>query len=231
MKLPGSKRNKIIFLILLVIISIVIISVEIYSHKKIDANQNEEIQTEIESSSLDEEKNKQEVVEDEEEQRLYNDAYSLFTSGDYKNAISKADEIIQKFPDSYKGYTIRGFSKAFNDNFDKAMRDIDKALSIKDDDWYARYAKAFTYELYGKFDEALEWYDKSLELKEYMWTYYGKASIYGRKGDAANTVVYLKKAIETENVKREQSGIIKEAKTEKDFDPVRGNAEFENIIK
>ena len=111
------------------------------------------------------------------------------------------------------------------------MKDIDKALTIKPDYGYGLYAKAFNYELHEKFDEALVYYDKSLAIEEYMWAYYGKASIYGRRGDVASTVANLKKAIEVEGAKENESGVKKEARNEKDFDPVRGNAEFEALIK
>ncbi|MDD6795194.1 MAG: hypothetical protein PUE01_07290 [Clostridiaceae bacterium] len=238
MKLPGSRKFKIILLSILVVISISIIILEIINYKKSedDITHKSETMIQVDQNSdedvvADKDVNKEEELVSQEEETLYDDAYVQFTAGKYNDAIIKANAIIEKYPNSYKAFTIRGFAKAFNTSFDGAMEDIDKALSIKDDYWYARYAKAFTYELYDKFDDALIWYDKSLEANEYMWTYYGKASIYGRRADVQNTVFYLKKAIEVEGVTKDQSGIIKEARTEKDFDPVRGQQAFEHLIK
>lgn len=230
--LPGNKRIKIILLSILVLISIGIIITEAVGNRKektIDENYNEVQYIENEKSS-EEEKDVQEEIEPTEEDNLYNEAYSLFFQGSYLESINKANEILEKYPESFKAYNIRGIAEAFNVSFDEGMKDIDKALEINPDFGYARYNKAFVYELYDRFDEALVWYDKALEIEDYMWSYYGKASIYGRRGDAEKTVEYLNKAIEVEDAKGGESGIKREAKTEKDFDPVRGNEEFENLI-
>lgn len=230
--LPGNKKFKIILLSILVLISIGIIITEAVGNRKesnVEKN-NEEVQY-IESENSEEVKDEQEeVINPTEEDNLYNEAYSLFFQGSYVDTINKANEILEKYPESFRAYNIRGIAKAFNTSFDEGMKDIDKALEINPDFGYARYNKAFVYELYDKFDEALVWYDKALEIEEYMWSYYGKASIYGRRGNAEKTVEYLKKAIEVENAKEGESGIKREAKTEKDFDPVRGNEAFENLI-
>lgn len=160
----------------------------------------------------------------ERERELYNSAYTIFFSGDYEEAIKKGDELIKEFPYSYMGYNIRGIAEAYSGNFDGGMSDIDKSLSIKPDYGYARFNKALTYELYSQFDDALVWYDKALEVEDYVWSYYGIASIYGRRGDVKNTVEYLKKAIDLDSAVKE------EAKTEADFDPVRNSQEFKNLI-
>ncbi|MPN00484.1 hypothetical protein SDC9_147679 [bioreactor metagenome] len=105
------------------------------------------------------------------------------------------------------------------------MKNINKALEISPNYGYALFNKALTYELYDKYDEALKWYDKNLEVENYIWSYYGKASIYGRKGDVKNTVKYLKIAIEMDKVVKE------EARVERDFDNVRQSKEFQELIK
>ncbi|SJT83751.1 Uncharacterised protein [Clostridioides difficile] len=68
------------------------------------------------------------------------------------------------------------------------------------------------------------WYNKNLEIENYIWTYYGIASIYGRRGDVQNTVKYLSKAIEIDEV------VKKEARDEADFNPVRDSKEFKDLI-
>jgi len=228
-KVPGSQKFKRFLLGVLTIVAVIVVTKVVIEYKKPEVAQNKIVEdTKIEEPK---EEEKIQATVNEEEENLNKDARSTFDQGDYKQTIEKANAIIAKFPDSYKAYNIRGFAKAFNVSFEEGMKDIDKGLSIKPDYWYGFYAKAFNYELYDKFEEALVYYDKSLEVEKYMWTYYGKASIYGRQGDVANTVDNLKKAIEVEGAKENESGIKKEAKTEADFDPVRGNAEFEAIIK
>mgnify|MGYP000025621333 FL=1 len=104
------------------------------------------------------------------------------------------------------------------------MKDIDKALDLNSEFGYARFNKALNYELYGEYDNALTWYDKALEVEDYVWSYYGKASIYGRRGDVENTIKYLKIAISMD------SSVKDEAKTESDFDNVRNSKEFQDLI-
>lgn len=81
-----------------------------------------------------------------------------------------------------------------------------------------------TYELYGKMDDALEWYNKALDVEDYEWSYYGIASIYGRRGDIKNTMLYLNKAIQMD------ASIKEIAKEEHDFDPVKNSEEFKKAV-
>ncbi|PRR83559.1 tetratricopeptide repeat protein [Clostridium vincentii] len=232
-KLHGSQKFKRILLGLLVIVAVIlIIKVGIDNRKSKVAEDKKVEEVTIEEPKVEE---KVEVAVSQEEENLYNDTLNTFYQEDYSGTIEKANAIIEKFPDSYKAYNIRGFAKAFSKDFTKGfeegMKDIDKALTIKPNYGYGLYTKAFNYELHEKFNDALVCYDKSLEIEDYVWTYYGKASIYGRRADVESTIVNLKKAIEVEDTKENESGVKKVAREEKDFDPVRGNAEFEALIK
>ena len=235
-KLPGKERNKKIVLIALLVIAIFIIGYEgVINLKKQelknkDSNQSEEeIIKPMEPSQEPMIENKEtnlnfEKVTSEKENDIYNQAYILFFSNEYENAIMKANELIDKFPENAMGYNIRGIAKAYNGDYNGGMHDIDKSLELDDDYWYARFNKALTYELYENMDEALIWYNKSLEIKEYVWSYYGISSIYAREGDIDNTMKYLNKAI---YINAEVKDI---AKTEHDFDPVRSSEEFNKAI-
>ncbi|AKA71461.1 tetratricopeptide repeat protein [Clostridium scatologenes] len=167
---------------------------------------------------------KQTEVQKAEEQK-YNESYKAFGQKNYDNAIALADEIINADPNFYKAYNIKGIALCYKGNFDEGMKNIDKALQLKSDFGYARFNKALGYELHGDYDEALTWYDKDLEVENYIWSYYGKASIYGRRGDVENTVKYLKTAV---NMSPDIKGI---AAKEEDFDPVKDSQEFQNVIK
>ncbi|KIL08583.1 hypothetical protein FDA33_07420 [Clostridium botulinum] len=230
-KLPGSQKLKLIILIILLAITLIILGVEgINNRKKSDFINKQSIENaELihgDSENLDKAVNedKNNKIENEEEYKLYNEAYNLFFSGEYDKSIEKSNEIISEFPSSAKGYNIRGIAKSYNESFESGMKDIDKALELEPKYGYAVFNKALTYELYGKLDEALLWYNKNLEIENYIWTYYGIASIYGRRGDVQNTVKYLSKAIELDEV------VKKEAKDEADFNPVRESKEFQDLI-
>ncbi|ACD53096.1 hypothetical protein FDB55_05050 [Clostridium botulinum] len=230
-KLPGSQKLKLTILIILLAITLIILGFEgINNRKKSDFINKQSIENaELihgDSENLDKAVNedKNNKIENEEEYKLYNEAYNLFFSGEYDKSIEKSNEIISEFPSSAKGYNIRGIAKSYNESFESGMKDIDKALELEPKYGYAVFNKALTYELYGKLDEALLWYNKNLEIENYIWTYYGIASIYGRRGDVQNTVKYLSKAIELDEV------VKKEAKDEADFNPVRESKEFQDLI-
>ncbi|NFG25101.1 hypothetical protein FDF11_02575 [Clostridium botulinum] len=230
-KLPGSQKLKLTILIILLAITLIILGFEgINNRKKSDFINKQSIENaELihgDSANLDKAINedKNNKIENEKEYKLYNEAYNLFFLGEYDKSIEKSNEIINEFPSSAKGYNIRGIAKSYNESFESGMKDIDKALELEPKYGYAVFNKALTYELYGKLDEALLWYNKNLEIENYIWTYYGIASIYGRRGDVQNTVKYLSKAIEVDEV------VKKEAKDEADFNPVRESKEFQDLI-
>ncbi|NFT06446.1 MULTISPECIES: hypothetical protein [Clostridium] len=230
-KLPGSKKLKLKILIILLAITLLILVFEgINNRKKNDITNKENIKNaefiDGNNVNLNKEIKKDEnnKIENEKEYKLCNEAYTLFFSGEYDKSIEKSNEIISEFPNNAKGYNIRGIAKSYNESFEAGMKDIDKALEIEPQYGYAVFNKALTYELYGKLDEALLWYNKNLEIENYIWTYYGIASIYGRRGDVQNTVKYLSKAIEIDEV------VKKEARDEADFNPVRDSKEFKDLI-
>ena len=248
-KLPGNDKYKRILLAILVIISVLILSKEMLGkinkdniqNKKEEqqeiiqpaniekssdntANKNEEKTSNDDGKMNDNEGKNEERNYSTRENDLYNQAYTAFFSHEYTNAINNADALIKDFPQNAMGYNIRGIAKAYNGDYDAGMHDIDKSLSIDSNYGYARFNKALTYELYGNMDQALEWYNKDLEVEEYVWTYYGIASIYGRRGDVNNTMSYLNKAIQMD------AGVKNVAKTEHDFDPVKNSEEFQRAI-
>lgn len=180
-------------------------------------------QQEEDQKKKDEEAKKQEQQKSLEDK--YQNSYNAFSSKKYSEAVKLADEVINADDKFYKAYNIKGIAQCYSGKYLDGMKNIDKALELKPEYGYARFNKALVLELYGKYDEALLWYDKALEVENFVWSYYGKASIYGRKGDVANTVKNLKTAIDIE------PGIKEEAKKEKDFDNVRSSKEFQELLK
>jgi len=252
--LPGKEKNKKVLLIVLIIVAIGILSYDYWKRiesKNID-NENK-VQKEIvnpidaqesyinnttnadieeaggdnaKANSKDDERKMSGKEKDysARENELYNEAYGLFFSHEYSNSINKADELINEFPSNAMGYNIRGIAKAYSGNYDDGMKDIDNSLTIDKNYGYAIFNKALTYELYGNMDEALKWYNKDLAVEEYVWSYYGIASIYGRRGDVANTMINLEKAIQLDIAVKQV------VKGEHDFDPVKNSEEFQKIV-
>lgn len=155
----------------------------------------------------------------------YKKAYDLHNERKYIESIKVCDKILSQEPNHYKALTVKGIAQCFAGSFEKGMLSIEKALEIKPDFGYALYNKALAYELYGQLDRALIWYDKALNVEKYVWTYYGIASIYGRRGDVANTCKYLKSAIQLDNV------VKKLAPQEEDFRLVKNSPEFLALVR
>ncbi|HEX3014942.1 MAG TPA: hypothetical protein VHQ46_00930, partial [Desulfobacteria bacterium] len=143
----------------------------------------------------------------------------------YAQSIALEDEVLQADPQAYEADSIKGIAQAYRGNFTQAMATLDQALALEPDFAGARFNKALTYELFDYYDQAISWYTKALEVEKSCWSYYGIASIYGRRGDVANTVKYLKMAIAI------NSGTKGAAREEKDFNPVRTSPQFQALLK
>lgn len=150
--------------------------------------------------------------------------YDQFFKQEYKQAISTQRQVIKKDPNFYKAYAVEGIALAYSGNFNEGMKQIDHALKLKPNYGYGRFNKALANELFANYDEAIKWYKKDLEVENYEWSYYGIASIYGRRGDVKNTIKYLKLAIDI------SPSIKNTAKNEKDFNNVRKSKEFSKLI-
>ena len=243
-KLPGSLKAKKILLVVLVAIAIyIIINYATGNNKTSDNNTQKDAITATISASFKEQEvvaTATEAVVDtatavaqtpSEEDTMYNDAYNAFFSGNYTSAINKANALIKKYPQSYRGYNILGIAEAYNGNFQDGVNNINKSLSIKPDYGYGLFNKALSYELFGYYDQALAFYDQALKVEQYLWSYYGKASIYGRRGDIQNVSVNLNLAFSLAKDEQEKSEVKKEAQNEADFDPVKNTKEFQNLVK
>lgn len=226
------KTKAIIFAALCVIGIIIAVNAGIQNRRsKVDYNHVPESSTKItadkSSKEQDSDKNAAEQAQDQKNKALEDkctQGYNAFSKKEYSQAISIEDEVIKEDANFYKAYNIKGIALCYSGKFEEGMKNIDKALAIKPDFGYSMFNKALAYELYGHYDEALDWYNKDLQAEKYIWSYYGISSIYGRRGDVANTVKYLKQAIDM------SSDIKAIARDEKDFNPVKNSKEFQDLV-
>lgn len=161
--------------------------------------------------------------------QLYQAGAKAFSSHDYQTAIADETTAIAQDPGNYAAYTIKGIALCFAGHYNQGMSAINKALQLQPNYGYGLFNKALGLELYGHYDEAIATYQTAIPLANDQWwkawAYYGIASIYGRRGDVAHVVQYLKQA---EAIS--QSTKIA-ARTEKDFDPVRSSPQFQALLK
>lgn len=235
LKRISFKFKVIIFCILCVIVILIsykeAINNRANNKSKIEKINNTNTNSQTFIKADDQEKNKEEELKrlkEEENKNLedkYQESVKSFQNKKYTETISIADGIISENESFYKAYNIKGIALCYGNNYNEGMKNIDKSLELKPDFGYARFNKALAYELYGYYDDALKWYDKNLEVEKYIWSYYGKASIYGRRGDIENTIKYLKIAVDM------SPDIKKIAAEESDFNPVKNSKEFQELIK
>ncbi|HEY9302194.1 MAG TPA: tetratricopeptide repeat protein, partial [Phormidium sp.] len=77
-----------------------------------------------------------------------------------------------------------------------------------------------------KYEESLFSYDKALHYKpDYALGWYNKACIYGLQGNLSLAGKNLKQAIQLKPKYKE------DAKTDKDFDLIREQPEFQNLLQ
>lgn len=167
--------------------------------------------------------------------RLYQQGYQYYNEELYQKAISLEDQVIQEDPAYFEAYAVKGIALCYygyfdggnmkTKDFDEGMQNIDRALALKPDYTLALFNKSLAYELYANYDTALYWYDRTIAIDpKSVWSYYGKAAIYGRRGDVPDTVKYLKQAIDL------NPEVKKYARQEEDFNNVKNSPEFQNLV-
>ncbi|MDT8715521.1 tetratricopeptide repeat protein [Clostridium sp. 19966] len=175
------------------------------------------------TSNQNNQQSSQQAIEDQKQQD-YIKGYNLLYEKNYDDAIKAEDQVILMYPDFYKAYDIKGIAQCYKGNYKEGVSNIERCLQLKDDYGHGRFDMGLANELQANYDTAIEWYKKALEIEKYEWSYYGIASIYGRRGDVQNTVEYLKQAIAINpNVKDE-------ARHEADFNNVKNSAEFKDVV-
>jgi tetratricopeptide (TPR) repeat protein len=233
MKSKSVKFKLIIFAILSAIVVGIVIDATLKNTKndvvKISSKTEPEttITEEVKSSELKESEAKKQLQlnkKQEELEKKWKIGYDQFFAKKYQDAIKTERQVLKQDPSFYKAYAVEGIALAYSGDFEGGMKQIDKALELNPSYGYARFNKALAYELYGYYDEAIKWYNKNLEVEKFEWSYYGIASIYGRKGDVNNVIKYLKLAIEI------NPSIKDAAKSEEDFDSIKESKEFVGLI-
>lgn len=231
-KLSLMKRT-----IILIIFCIIGISLLIYT--AIDNNKaNKQITTIIKNKSekiasvSSKNKSNGNTIKDEQNEKqtdtLTEKGYQDFSAKNYAEAINEENQALQVNDNNARAHAVKGialcYSELDTENFNQGLAEIDKSLQIDPNYGYARFNRALSLELYGKYDDALIWYDKALQVDNFVWSYYGKACIYGRRGDVDNSVKYLKIAIGM------QANIKDEAKNEIDFQNVKNSEAFMQLV-
>ncbi len=109
---------------------------------------------------------------------------------------------------------------------EEAISSYDRGLELEANDFDILYQRAYSLMKLGSYEEAIDYFDKALEINPYYASvYYCKACIYALQSKVESSLKNLRDAIEWE------SEIYRElAKTDADFDGIRGDARFQQLL-
>ena len=104
----------------------------------------------------------------EDKERMYNiRAFCYLRKGDYTRAKNDVESALAINNNSGEAYYYRGIINFVMDNYDQAIRDCDKAISLlkKNDELSSAYCnRGNAYFVKGNYDQAIRDYKKALEL-------------------------------------------------------------------
>lgn len=122
-------------------------------------------------------------------------------------------------------YVNQGDAFFFESRYEDALAYYDKALKIKPEDADIWFLRAYVLQKMNRYEEAIADYDKTIEIHpDEMDNWYYKACCYALLGNAQVAVATLEQASYL------NSRCIKWAKENSDFDSIRDNLLFKNLI-
>ncbi|GBD53131.1 tetratricopeptide repeat protein [Microcystis aeruginosa NIES-298] len=189
----------------------------------------------------------------------YNRGIALADLGRLEEAIASYDRALEIKPDLHQAWNNRGNALFNLGRFEQAIASCDRALEIKPDDPYAWNNRGNALGNLGRFEQAIASYDRALEFKPdypdtwdnrgYVLTcmgrykdalescdraikinpnhanaYYNKACCYGLQNNVELAIENLQRAI---NLDVEYQDM---AKTDKDFEQIRGDERFQSLL-
>ncbi len=157
--------------------------------------------------------------------KLYEQGLKLYYKREFPEALTFLDKALAIDTRCYQALNAKGATYAFQGKYDEGLALIKQALEINPTFVYGHFNLGLANELAGRWDPAISAYQEALRLdKQDVWSYYGIASIYGRLGNAAKVLEYLEQAIALD------PGVKEVAREEKDFDPVRLDPRFQQLV-
>jgi tetratricopeptide (TPR) repeat protein len=156
----------------------------------------------------------------------YNRGISLGNLGRYEEAISSYDKAVEFKPDYHNAWYNQGISLDNLGRYEEAISSYDKAVEFKPDYHQAWNNRGISLGNLGRYEEAISSYDEAVEFKpDDHEAWYNKAYSYSLQGNIEQAIENLKTAINLHPEVREW------AKTDSDFDAIREDERFQELIK
>jgi tetratricopeptide (TPR) repeat protein len=150
---------------------------------------------------------------------------ALFNLRRFEEAISSFDNALKFKPDYPEAWYNRGTALFNLRRFEEAISSFDNALKFKPDYPDAWDNRGYALFNLGRFEEAIASFDNALKIKpDDATSYYNKACIYALQENIDLAIENFKQAINLDSVYLEM------AKTDPDFDKIRNDSRFINLL-
>jgi tetratricopeptide (TPR) repeat protein len=153
--------------------------------------------------------------------------FKAFVEGEYghnEEALKDIEWLIKVQPDDALNYIMKGQVLYGMKAFDEACKAFDKAASLDPEKWDVWGMKALSLAKTGRYDEAIISINKGIELApDQPNNIYNRACIYCMKGDKANALADLQKAISLNLAFKET------ARKDEDFKSLYDDEDFKKI--
>ncbi|WP_392530742.1 tetratricopeptide repeat protein [Nostoc sp. C117] len=165
------------------------------------------------------------TIKREDPDGWYNRGIALRNLGRLEEEIASYDQTLKIKADDYKAWNNRGYALFSLGKLKEAIASFDQVLKYTPDDhevWNNRGCALFSL---GRLNEAIASFDQALKFKlNFHQAWYGKARCYGLLRNIDLAIENLQQAI---NLNPEWQEI---AKTDTDFDNIREDQRFQDLI-
>jgi superkiller protein 3 len=155
----------------------------------------------------------------------FNRGISLGNLGKNEEAIASYDQALKIKPNLGEAWYNRGIALGNLVRYEEAISSFDKALKIKPNWGKAWYHRGVTLVNLGKNEDAITSFDNALKLKpDFYQSFYSKACVYALQENIDLALENLTQAINLD------SKCLEMAKTDTDFDRIRNDRRFIDLI-
>lgn len=150
----------------------------------------------------------------------------------FKNDTTLWSDVVEKSPFKMRAHHNLGRAYFYQGNIDGAIREGEAALRLmtgqgrKENVKFILNLLGGCYFVKGKLDRALDIFNRAIEVDPtFATSYYNVSCIHATRKEKEKALEYLKKAISLDRIYKEK------ALKDKDFDPLRGEREFAELLK
>ncbi len=144
----------------------------------------------------------------------------------YEQAIGSYDKAIEIQATKHQAWYNRGNVLAEIERYEEAIYSYEQAIKIKPDKYEAWINRGVSLSKLQHYEEAIDSYDQAILIKpDTSEAYYNKACIYALQSNIKPALQYLTKVIEQYPNRYKHL-----AKSDPDFDQVRGDKRFQDLI-